>query len=75
MIHKEIEVYVDDMITKSQIEEDHIIHMQKLFVRLRKFRLRLNPNKCTFGVGSRKLLGLILSHCGIEIDPNKFKAI
>jgi hypothetical protein len=50
MIHKEIEVYVDDMIAMSQEEEDHLVHLQKLFSRLRKFRLRLNPNKCTFGV-------------------------
>lgn len=45
MIHKEIEVYLDDIITKSQTEEEHLIHLQNLFVRLRKFRLRLNPNK------------------------------
>lgn len=50
MIHKEIECYVDDMIEKSHTEEEHIINLRKLFERLRKFRLRLNPNKCIFGV-------------------------
>lgn len=50
MIHKEIEVYVDDMIAKSQNEEEHLDNMKKLSARLRKFKLRLNPNKCTFGV-------------------------
>ncbi|GAU25046.1 hypothetical protein TSUD_155200 [Trifolium subterraneum] len=54
MIHKELEVYVADMIAKSQTEEDHLVHLQKLFVRLRKFKLRLNPNKCTFGARSGK---------------------
>ncbi|XP_050890237.1 uncharacterized protein LOC127095610, partial [Lathyrus oleraceus] len=75
MMHKEIEVYVDDMIAKSQSEEDHIDHLQKLFERLRKFRLRLNPAKCTFGVRSGKLLGFIVSQRGIEVDPDKVRAI
>ena len=43
--------------------------------RLRNFRLRLNPNKCTFGVRSGKLLGFIVSEKGIEVDPSKIKAI
>ena len=72
---KEIEVYVDDMISKSQTEEGHIKDLLKLFQRLRKYRLRLNPNKCTFGVRSGKLLGFIVSQKGIEIYPDKVKAI
>lgn len=75
MIHKEIEVYVDDMISKSQTEKEHLIHLHKLFERLRKFRLRLNPNKCTFGVRFGKLLGFIVSQHGIEVDPDKVKSI
>ncbi|MCH79882.1 protein NYNRIN-like, partial [Trifolium medium] len=71
MIHKEIEVYVDDMIAKSRTEDEHLIHLQKLFARLRKYRLRLNLNKCTFGVRSGKLLGFIVSQKGIEVDPDK----
>ena len=61
LIHKEIEVYVDDMISKSQIEEGHIEDLLKLFQRLWKYCLRLNPNKCTFGVRLGKLLGFIVS--------------
>ena len=75
MMHKEIEVYVDDMIAKSRSEEGHLVDLLKLFQRLRKFRLRLNPNKCTFGVRSGKLLGFIVSQKGIEVDPDKVKAI
>ena len=37
MMHKEIEVYVDDMIAKSQDKDDHIVNLRKLFERLRKF--------------------------------------
>ena len=71
MMHKEIEVYVDDMIAKSRSEESHLVDLLKLFQRLRKFRLRLNPNKCTFGVRSGKLLGFIVSQKGIEVDLDK----
>jgi len=45
MIHKKIEVYVDDMIAKSKSEEEHLINLRNLFERLRKFKLKLNPTK------------------------------
>ncbi|XP_057453231.1 uncharacterized protein LOC130745105 [Lotus japonicus] len=75
LMHKEIEVYVDDIIAKSTTEEEHIANLHKLFERLRKFKLRLNPAKCTFGVKSGKLLGFIVSQKGIEVDPDKVRAI
>ena len=75
MMHKEIEVYVDDMIAKSRTEDEHLVNLRKLFGRLRKYQLKLNPTKCTFGVKSGKLLGFIVSQKGIEIDPEKVKAI
>ena len=75
MIHHEIEVYVDDMIDRSHIEEEHLDHLHKLFERLKKYKMRLNPNKFTFGVRSGKLLSFIVSGKGIEVDPAKVKAI
>ena len=63
------------MIARSQTEEDHLDHLQKLFDRLRIYKLRLNPNKCTFGVRSGKLMGFIVSDKGIQVDPIKVKAI
>src|ERR1051325_5236873 len=75
MIHHEIEVYVDDMIAQSQIEEEHLDNLRKLFDRMKKYRLRLNPNKCTFRVRSGKLLGFVVSGKGIEVDPAKVNAI
>ncbi|RDX66999.1 hypothetical protein CR513_54181, partial [Mucuna pruriens] len=75
MMHKEVEVYVDDMITKSKMDREHIRDLRKLFERLRKYRLHLNPIKYTFGVKSGKLLGFIVSKKGIEVDPDKVKAI
>ena len=46
---------------KSKTEEEHLVNLRKLFERLRKYRLRLNPVKCTFRVKSGKLLGFIIS--------------
>ena len=63
------------MIARSQTEEQHLDHLHKLFERLKKYKLRLNPNKCTFGELSGKLLGFIVSNKGIEVDPAKVKAI
>ncbi|PKI75829.1 hypothetical protein CRG98_003744, partial [Punica granatum] len=59
MMHKEIEVYVDDMIAKSREGEDHLVNLERLFDRLKKYKLRLNLAKCTFGARSGKLLGFV----------------
>ncbi|RVW61408.1 Retrovirus-related Pol polyprotein from transposon 17.6 [Vitis vinifera] len=75
MMHRDVEVYVDDMIVKSRGRADHLDALERFFERIRKFRLRLNPKKCTFGVTSGKLLGHIVSERGIEVDPDKIKAI
>ena len=66
---------MDDIIAKSRTEEEHLVNLRKLFGRLRKYRLRLNPAKCTFGVKSRKLLGFVISPKGIEVDLDKVKEI
>ena len=75
MMHQDIEVYVDDIIAKSKAEEEQLVNLRKLFERLRKYQLRLNPAKYSFGVKSGKLLGFIVSQKGIEVDPKKVKAI
>ena len=63
------------MIARSQTEEEHLDHLQKLFDRLKTYKLRLNLNKCTFGVRSGKLLGFFVSDKGIRVYPVKVKAI
>lgn len=75
MIPREIKVYINDMIIKSKTKEKNLINLENLFEQLMKFKLRLNPNKFTFGVRSGKLLGFIVNKCGIEVDPEKVKAI
>ena len=74
-MHKKIEVYLDNLIAKSREDESHIENLRKIFERLRKFQLKLNPAKCTFGTTSGKLLGFVVSRRGIEEDPNKIQEI
>ena len=61
LIHKEVEVYVDDMIVKSKDREGHIPALRKFSERIQLYKLWLNPKKCTFGVTSEKLLGFMVS--------------
>ena len=75
IMHRDVEVYVDDMIIKSRGKADYLASLERFFERIRQFRLRWNPRKCTFGVTSGKLLGHIVSESGIEVDPEKIRAI
>ena len=63
------------MIVKSREGENHVQILKKLFERLRKYNLRLNPTRCSFEVKSGKLLEFVVSDKGIKMDPNKVKAI
>jgi hypothetical protein len=75
MMHKEIKVYIDDMIANSKKGQNHVKVLRKLFERLRKYELKLNPVKCSFGVKFGKLLGFVVSDRGIKVDPNKVRPI
>ena len=65
-----MEVYVDDMIVKSKKRDYHDIDLRESFENIRKYKMRLNPAKCSFGVASGKFLGYMLTQRGIEADPN-----
>lgn len=75
MIHKKIEVYVNDIVVKSKKALNYLFHLKRLFECLYKYNLKLNPVKCAFGVTFKKLLGFLVSHGGIEINPTKIQAI
>ncbi|XP_074355018.1 uncharacterized protein LOC141693750 [Apium graveolens] len=74
-IGKTMEVYVDDMLVKSKVADDHIKHLMEMFNILRRFRMKLNPQKCVFGVELGKFLGFIVNHKRIEANPAKIKAL
>ncbi|CAJ2676632.1 unnamed protein product [Trifolium pratense] len=69
-----LEVYMDDMIVKSEEEVDHTAHLKRVFDQARKYNMRFNPEKCTFGVKAGKFLGFYLTERGIEANPDKCRA-
>ena len=69
------EAYVDDIVVKSWEARTLIEDLEETFESLRRVDLRLNPEKCVFGVPSGKLLGFLVSHRGIEANPEKVKVI
>jgi hypothetical protein len=64
-LRRNIEAYIDDVVVKTQKDEGLISDLAETFDNLRKFKMKLNPEKCTFGVPSGKLLGYIVSHRAI----------
>ena len=74
-IGRNVEVYVDDMLVKSLDERKHLEDLQETFDTFRQYNMKLNPSKCAFGVSSGKFLGFMVSHRGIEANPDKIQAI
>jgi hypothetical protein len=74
-IGRNVEVYVDDMLVKSIRATKHIEDLRETFRTLRKYKMKLNPMKCAFGVSSGKILGFMVSQRGIEANPEKVKAV
>ena len=72
---KSIEVYIDDMVVKSKVVSEHVGDLENIFEILRKHKLRLNTSKCSFGVRSGKFLGYMVTHQGIEVNPDQIKEI
>jgi hypothetical protein len=69
------EAYVDNIIVKTRESHTFIEDLEETFANLRKVNIKLNPTKCAFGVPSGKVLGFLVSHRGIEVNPDKVKAI
>ena len=72
---KNIEVNIDDMVVKNKVVFEHVGDLGHIFETLRKHKLRLNASKCSFGVGSGKFLSYIVTHRGIEVNPDQIKVI
>ena len=70
-----LEVYIDDVVVKSDAELSHLADLRLAFERMRRYGLKMNPLKCAFGVSAGRFLGFIIHQRGIEIDPGKIEAI
>jgi len=75
LLGRTMEVYVDDMVVKSSQAVNHAADLEAVFGKVRRHNLRLNPDKCFFGVGGGKFLDFMITQRGIETNPNKCEAI
>ncbi|RVW28054.1 Retrovirus-related Pol polyprotein from transposon 297 [Vitis vinifera] len=73
LVGSTVEVYIDDIVVKSKTRGEHALHLQEVFHLLRKYGMKLNPSKCTFGVSVGKFLGFMVSQRGIEVSPDQVK--
>jgi hypothetical protein len=74
-LRRNILAYMDDIVVKSVQRRDHISDLAETFANLRAANLRLNPEKCVFGIHKGKVIGCLVSTKGIEENPDKIKAL
>ena len=70
-----IVIYLDDITVYSKTDEEHLIHLRKVFEKCIQFGLSLNPKKKLFGLQEGKIPGHIISEEGIRIDPKRIDGI
>ena len=70
-IVRNVESYINDVVVKSKTTDNLIADLEETFANLKRYRWKLKPSKCIFGVPSVILLGYIISARGIEPNPNK----
>jgi len=70
MLGRNVQAYVDDMVVTSEEEKQHVADLEELFEIVGKYNLKLNPEKCVFGVEVGKFLGFMPTERGIEANPD-----
>jgi hypothetical protein len=75
LIRDLVEVYVDDIVIKIKSRVSLLDNLALVFDRLRLTCTKMNLDNCLFGVTAGKLLGFLVSHRGIEANPEKIKTI
>ena len=75
LIEQTIEAYVDDIVVKSKRVDQVMANLEQTFAKLQANDIKLNPEKCVFGVPRGMLLGFIISERGVEANPEKISAI
>jgi hypothetical protein len=74
-IGRNIQIYIDDMVITTRREESLINDLKETFDNLDRYKIKLNPTKCSFGVSAGQLLGFLVSSRGIEANLEKIQAI
>jgi len=69
-----VQVYINDIVIYSKKLDEHFLHLEEVFMRLKNSRLKLNKGKCVFFASKIQLLGHIVSGTGIEMEPVKVES-
>ena len=75
LIGRIVEIYIDDVMVKSKGYKEHLADLRETLECIRKHGLKMNPNKCAFGVSAGQFLGCMVHGRGIEIGQKSMKAI
>ena len=75
LIGRVVEIYIDDVVVKSKNSEEHLADLQETLECVRKHGLKMNPNKCAFGVSAGQFLGFMVHERGIEVSQGSIKGI
>ena len=75
LISKLVEIYIDDVVVKSTLARGHLEDLRQVLERTRRFGLRMNPKKCSFGVSAGQFLGFLVHERGIEIGLKSQEAV
>ena len=75
LIDRIVEIYIDDVMVKSKVYKEHLADLWETLECTRKHGLKMNPNKCAFGVSAGQFLGFMVHKRGIEIGQKSMKAI
>ena len=67
-IGRTMEVYIDDIVVKSETRAEHVQHMEKAFCLMQAYNMKLNPAKCAFDVNARKFIGFMVAQRKIEVN-------
>lgn len=70
-----MKVYIDDILVKSLITNDHVGHLRTCFKIINEYNMKLNPTKCSFGITLVEFLGYIIMQHGIKANPKKITSI
>jgi hypothetical protein len=75
LIGKLAEIYIDNVVVKSTSTGGHLDDLRQVFERTRRFRLKMNPKKCAFGVSAGQFLCFLVHERGIEIGLKSQEAV
>ena len=75
LIDQTMELYIDDIVEKSETQAEHVQHLEKTFRLMWAYNMKLNPAQCAFGVGAGKFLGFMVTQRGIEVNLTQIKIV